>query len=558
MKVVWQLCLLMLLSLSAFFTQAQSPQARFEQRAQISSEIDTLQDVARKWPLEVYQPWDASRAQMQQKRMRGVRKKYENRFPESPEELNEVIDALGPFLRYLYLFDLYYSSHAAVVAPGGVTSLEIDSYCLDAGLPSPPANEPLKLVRNHELFPPPVLPIYRSLMRYHATHNSNSIQGLLWTLRSIDDGNATLERLSRSDAELLERVHPGALETLSRTYRLDGLLPRMGGRPVRNLEGFVNGLVEQQMGAALRRQGVAWSPGDSVEDTLSRMAGLEAEGRMDPANAYTELAPGVIARGINIQGHSRFGVDIVNTSANPYVFNTTDYIAQPSRRAQRLAPGRSHNVLTPTPRDEAGRKEAIGTLRDLGNGNFANGKSSQKKQCSLKTLDPNLTAEDILSVYDAVPIVSEILSLASLVTGKNMLTGEPLSWSEYTVALINVATIGAGPVKAAVKGTKLIARVAEAVKKIAKPVGKNRVLTDASSLEDCIWSHFRPNEPPPPNPTLLWRGINRIADDPGQSYCRGTTASANRANSRKAYRASQNDFARDFQAAYCAQSPALP
>lgn len=538
---------------------AQSAMTQFEQASSQSSRIDTLQDIATKWPVEVYQPWDASESQKQLQRLRGVQRKYEGRFPESPEELLEVADAVAPFLRYLYLYDLHFSPHSAVVAPGGVTSLEIDSYCLDAGLPSPPANEPLRLVKNSGLFPPAVMSIYRSLMRHNAAQDSNAIQGLLWTLRSVNDGKSNLDRLSTADASLLERVHPGAMDTLYRTYRLDSILPKMGGRPVRNVEGFVKGLLEQQVGSVLGSHGVAWSPGDSVEDTLSRMVGLKAEGRMDPSNAYTELAPGVIARGINIQGHSRFGVDFVNTSQQPFVFNIADYIAQPSRRAQRLAFGRARNVLSPSVRDEAGRQRAITALRDLSKGNFANGSASRPDPCRMEVG----WAPDIRDIYSAMPVLSEMISLVSLVTGKNVLTGEALTWSDRLYAAVNVLTLPGGAVKGVVKGTRLAIRAAGAMnamknkpspKDVAIALGMGKLQSFTAATENCVFADPTPNQSLPIEPTPLELEVNRIADDPSRWYCAESSSSPRKGLARlRASSPPSDTLARDYHAAFCAQ-----
>lgn len=558
MRILKLVLLAIALLLSPLVVQAQDAMETFEKAANRSNRIDTLRDIARKWPLPVYEPWNPATAQLQIRQLRAAKKKYERRFPETTKELQEIVDATTPFLRYLYLYDLYYSPTGAVVAPGGVTSLEIDSYCLDAGAPSPPAKEPLKLVRSGNLFPVQILPIYRSLMRHNARQDSNAIQGLLWTLRNIDDGKARLNQIRRSDALLLERIHPGALETMRKTYQLDGILPKLGGKPIRNIGDLIGGVVQQELSSRAGHR-VDWTPGDSVETMLARMAGMQAEGRSDPANAYSELAPGVIARAINIQGHSRFGVDFVNTSDRPFVFDISEYIAQPSRRAQRLAFGRLHNVLSPTPGDEAGRQQAKAALLELENGRFADGVESRCRQ-SLNSP----SGDDILTVYSAIPILSELLSAWTLITGKNPFSGEKASWVDRGFAAFDLLTIAAGPAKALARGSKLVVVMKKASNGMRAKPGFNELLgAFANGKFRNVASACRPIEnmipdpEPPTNPTPLMRDMDRAVEDRQAWQCpSGRNARSGKhpvfssnANGTEA----ANGIARDFHESYCKQ-----
>lgn len=533
---------------------AQSAMRQFEQVASRSSRIDTLQDIARKWPVRVYEPWNSAVGREQLTQLRKVQKKYANRVPETPEELEEVVDAVAPFLRYLHLYGLHYSPHTAVVAPNGTTSIEIDSYCLDAGLPSPPPGEPLRLVKNGNLFPRDVQPIYRSLMRLNAREESTSIQGLLWTLRKINDGDASLHQLGEADIAVLERAHPGATRILMRVYLPDSVLPKIGGRRVRNAGDFLQGIAQERLSNLLGQHGVDWQPGDSVESMLARMSGMRAEGRADPENAYTELAPGVIARGINIQGHSRFGVDIVNTSANPYVFDIADYIAQPSRRAQRLAFGRAHNLLSPTAMDEAGRRQALDALMSSPEGWHR--REDASRECKIL---PDLS--DITAVYDAIPILSEFLSAWTLVTGKNPMTGKRATVSELSFAAVNLATVPFSIIKGIARGTKITMLLAKAIDgmrvkptphelMIALGMGK---LTDfgskteaGCSLSEMMTAPALAAAPSSKPPSPLTTEIDRIATD--KSFWECPTAASAQSNRRVQNKAT---LAEEFHASYC-------
>lgn len=432
------------------FGQGLSRDARdFEARVAQSQRLASFADVVATWPVEIYDPGNRVRSEAMLAQFRRVVAKYRDKPPADEAQLSEFLEALAPLLRYLQAYDLYFQPGALVVPPGGLAGADVQSYCLDSGRGAPPNNEPLKLIPASTVFPAKVLPIYQSLMRQDAASGDHRLQGLVWHLRGLVEGRTEFSSFSKSDLMALELAHPGSGRILQRLYAGPGV--RIDGRRITGMYDIKKVIANRVLGTEEL----------STEATIARLIGMPVEGRADPNNGYTALAPGVTARAFVTNGMNGFRVDVTNSSRYPYVFDSTQWIGNPSRKVQRLALANIERGVAPTAAERAAADKVLRFIQhEYDKIDWAR---TGTPKCGVEAFGEmkgwgHLSVE----VLKALPLAGNLIAGYELITQHDILKDEPLSVADNVLDLIAVYP-GGNNLSAAFRALRVRSTVMEIV-----------------------------------------------------------------------------------------------
>jgi hypothetical protein len=298
-----------------------------------------------------YDPADAERARELTARYRTVAQRIGGRKAPAAADLNDLREALLPFLRHLATVDSD-GPNTVVVLPDQVRRVTFQTYCMDLDAPAPRPDENIHLVRRERLIPTYGATVYSALMRYSARNPRQRavVQNFVWGMRHARAGAPFLRELTPQQETTLEVAMTGGAaryrQYLSREMQagqIDEIKTKIFHRAVAELE--------QSIGRPLpppSRSGYAVTDVNTALRYLQEAA--VTDGSVTPDSNYTSLAPGVAVRSVSGKvgvGTTQF--ELLNRSCEPYTFNGDDYVGQSTRVTQRLALG---GVVGPS-RDEA-------------------------------------------------------------------------------------------------------------------------------------------------------------------------------------------------------------
>lgn len=167
---------------------------------------------------EVYDPRNPETAKRLVTRYREVAARLNGKRTLAPGEIQELAEALLPFLRYIYQPPDGTSGLDGTVlelAAGQKATLRLKGFCLDPTTCAPGTGERLQIVSAERLIPPELRELYQALLKYRAdghADQSRVIQNLLWGMRTAASGHPHLTALNAGQRALLDAVMPGGAD----------------------------------------------------------------------------------------------------------------------------------------------------------------------------------------------------------------------------------------------------------------------------------------------------------------------------------------------------------
>lgn len=270
-----------------------------------------------------------------------VAAKYGKLTTLSAMQQGEVEQALQPFiLQYLVERGQQAGLGAVVVPARAVESYTFGGYCSDPHLPAPKSGEQFQLVPTSTLYPDSLRPALQGLLRIGAQSghgHDGAIQGLIWTIRKVANGEALGKTLTLSNEQqqLLARADPNALANLQSYY-----VKAQGQRLMQDAIRSGVGKLSNSLGGNQNFSPIGHSQALSEVANLTRqLESAPVSGSVQGQNAaYTLLNGNVAALATTTSGGlSTVNVDLANRRNRATVFYPGSCVAQATRPAQRLA-----------------------------------------------------------------------------------------------------------------------------------------------------------------------------------------------------------------------------
>lgn len=353
-----------------------------------------------------------------------------------------------------------FSKNGPAVAPDGTLTLPPgfrassvqNGFCLDQELPAPTKGEILRLGPATDLIPVELQALYRALQikAFQDPEYRPYMQELVWTLRSAGDPKGLASKPSNRAINLLNKTMPNGADIVQRFHQSKVPPPASNSAgSLANTLGFKNN----------------WGNQDPEKILQGLMRGLsrQAEGTMaaDDRN-FQMLTPHVASFAIGV-GELKPRIDIVNTGDTPYTINFADWIANPSRKVQRMGlyPATSQNIKFQaypvsyldgdlslwTKLKNRVTKEVVEDVVHFGSGVALKEGSQTAIFAKIAT---KATTKEVASAFAKVmPVVGNLLCLYETVTGRNWLTGAELNAFERAAA-----GLGTIPAVAPIMATK--------------------------------------------------------------------------------------------------------
>lgn len=360
-----------------------------------------------------------------------------------------------------------------VLNPGQGLTYDQQGYCLDPGVAPPERGEKFVLRPAAGLMPEPVRPLYDGLMRLASTDRSVHIQmqPLLWALRTSDvAGPSRAERLSAHHLRTLDRALPNGARMLQdyRKKRLSaGSSPSAKSRLVELFNIQLNGKNINIL--------------DASDGELMNVLQTATIGGAIPNNNshYSMLAPAVAARAVGT-GTLQPRIEIINSSASPFVFDSVAWAAYSERKVQRvglLAPKNPAFSNWSWPNNDtvavtgANKRQMQRLLDDIGQDMQRRSLNPREINTRLRFSLPLTGDEKTDQIIKAVlrqvaktglefiPVVGQSLSAYEAFTGKDWMTGEELGWADRMVSAVGI--IPCGSVVKKLAGARHMPRIAQ-------------------------------------------------------------------------------------------------
>lgn len=322
------------------------------------------------------------------------------------------------------------SDGTLTLPPGFRASSVQDGFCLDQELPAPTKGEVLRLAPATELIPSELQPLYRALQikAYQDPEYRPYMQELVWTLRSAGNPKGLAANPSNRAINLLNKTMPNGADMVLR-YHQSKLPPSTStsAGSFADALGFKNNWGNQD-------------PEKILQGLVRGLSG-KAEGAMatDDRN-FQMLTPNVASFAVGVD-HLKPRIDIVNTGDTPYTINFADWIANPSRKVQRLGlyPTVAQNIkFQAYPVSHRDEDLTLWTrLNNLVTKEVLEGvvhfgavialKEGSKSTFFTKIATKAATKEVALALGKVMPVVGNLLCLYEAVTGHDWLTGAELN-----------------------------------------------------------------------------------------------------------------------------------
>jgi hypothetical protein len=252
------------------------------------------------------------------------------------EDVFEISSSLVPFFRHVAAVQQD-GPNTVMVLPNQVRRIKFQTFCLDAGTPAPPGTERVQLVPIERLIPAHGQPIYSGLMSYAASNPAQhmAVQNLVWGMRHAHAQPPLIAQPSGEQIALLNEAVPNGaalyqqyLDEEKRTAQMNALKQQF----FPYLEVYVPNLPKPS---------AAGYSSLAVDSLLRLLQNTPVTiGNTTPDSEYTLLAPGVAVRPVpGTVGVENMELEILNTSCQPYVFNSADFAGQSTRLTQRIALG---------------------------------------------------------------------------------------------------------------------------------------------------------------------------------------------------------------------------
>jgi hypothetical protein len=339
-----------------------------------------------------------------------------------------------------------------VMPPGGIATFTHNGFCLDLGIPAPRVGEKFHLIPIGEMLQPQLQPVYKKMVM---SSNHEIAQSMLWNMRSLGTSNQVA--LTPWIRSAMEKEVPGSSAVYEKVYHQEAAragLQKMVNNFVPHIN--VNGRTFSLLDLA--------SP-DTVHATtkalLGQMAKMPVSGSVPNDNSeYTTISPGVAveARGVTVLGPRMM---IVNTNTTPFVFDPKEWVASSTRAVQRVAMGVPQNVkggqvpLDHSVPSNAAPKSVLDKIctdirQDIENIGLNHAQDAAEKL--FDKLGPGAVklfkSPFVEKLAMGVPVIGPALALATLVKGSDLVTGNPLTWADWTL-------LGLG----CIPGTMLMGRI---------------------------------------------------------------------------------------------------
>jgi len=394
------------------------------------------------------------------------------------------------------------------VPPGAVVSFSQKGFCLDSHLPAPKKGEKFKLQKIKDLVRPEMQEVQQALFQLLKTSYGRRkyyhIQRLIWGIQNVGKEKSSYsdpEHFSDTQKQILNKALPGGF----RKYQ--SAREQIINQPPNPLESFkINGTALSSMdtsslGGFAKSVANAVNPGfelpggvrvdllaladprkskGEIKSAMNAIIGAPVPGMIPNDNSHmSTLEPNVVAKTVGDDTLTP-RITIANNSGKPFVFDSVEYAAIPSRRAQNVAlqPPRRIDIIKNggVSRDDRGFVLSYnkGIASDVDKMLFDRpGRDLEEKLSKLKSkfnmYKKDLVSDGLGQVMTMVPFLGSALSAYEVVTGTNWVTGEELSNVEIVLA-------GAG----------LVPGVGALVKVGGKGVTKALKLADKSRLKSLL------------------------------------------------------------------------
>lgn len=335
--------------------------------------------------------------------------------------------------------------------PGFMVTVNQKGYCMDSGLPAPGKDEKLSLTSAGKLIPPPLLPLYKAIMQkaYRDEPYRNSMQTIVWTLRSAGNPTGMAANVDRKTLQLMEDALPGGAQQFADYHNgqimqaqlLDKLGKKIaiktGGKKVNPFDLIDPKKSEQAMADLFKSHTAAMN---------QPVTGAVPQDNRD----YQMISPTVATFSVGTSTLTP-RILLANAGNAPVNIDLTDYVMQPARRAQRIAmyPSRPDGVLARAypmdvlPEDitlweKLKKKIDDGVLYDAAR--FLATKAFKSVAQPGKVRDAFLgvfrNSPAAAKLVEAMPIVGNLLAFYEAVSGKSWVNGRDLNtWERVASAL---------------------------------------------------------------------------------------------------------------------------
>jgi len=465
---------------------------------------------------EIYEADTPQGAKMEQ-RLQELLVRLKDKNPVSVEDLLELGDAAGPFLRALEL-----GARGPVLEVPAKTEVTIRTrpFCLQHNAPAAPGNAAMWLIPSDTLLPKQARPIVKALSVHVSSHPGDHgiVQSLLWAIRHADTQplaslskeqervlNASLKDGARLFLEYIASVRSGSSNKTASTKGkapsskpaevddfgnpveggstldlgaakqdlIDENLDRAGiqhtGNPLNeaDVESIMRQLVEAgarqlDAGGSSRSPQVANTDGfNSLEADASSLTGpagpTKTPARKDSANDACTLLEKQVAAELHTLNMGESTLRIANAGDRPYRYDFSEHVGL-ARMVSQPA------LLTPPvcqAPSENTLKKAEKFVKDVGTFLTEKDKEGALPLQLLHALFPALAENRFSStvvqeLIKAVPVVGDLISLTEVATGKDFFTGKEISGVQRAVQLVSVPFMACKAIKNCAKLAELI------------------------------------------------------------------------------------------------------
>ena len=318
--------------------------------------------------------------------------------------------------------------------PGGQVTVTLRGLCLDRGMPTPRENEPLRLSPIEKFISPELVPVMRGVLEYTKKHDPQTgpyLREVVWLLRE-PGGTQRYANQPRVKAAL-ERAYPGGFALYEKAVRRENL-----AQPLRSLLAVADGVANMDASALSS----AANTFESTDREMYEMATRVLHEPIPQDNSKYSFVQNQFA----VLGVGRASLvprfTIINASSQPGTLDLGRYAAISPRNVQRMVmtpPDRLDNAnVYPMRSDPSSLSNAeVKSLSDM----FIHDAAQLSPMIVGFLTDPNRKTGRWLAqrcrnpatkaLFEACPFVGNALSAYSLITGKDWLSGEPLSTADY-------------------------------------------------------------------------------------------------------------------------------
>lgn len=318
--------------------------------------------------------------------------------------------------------------------PGGQATVTLRGLCLDRGMPTPREHEPLRLSPIEKFVLPDLVPVMLAVLEYSKKHDPQTgpyLREVVWLLR--EPGGTQRYANNPHVRAALERAYPGGFALYEKAVRRENM-----AQPLRSLLAVADGVANMD-------PSLLSSTAHTFESTDREMHEMSTRVLREPIpqdNSKYSFVENQFA----VMGVGRASLvprfTIINASTQPGSLDLKRYAAISPRNVQRMVmppPDRLDSAKVYPMRSDSSplSNDEVKSLSDM----FIHDAAQLSPMILGFLTDPNRKTGRWLSqrcrnpatraLFEACPFVGNALSAYSLITGKDWLSGEPLSTAEY-------------------------------------------------------------------------------------------------------------------------------